>query len=230
MSSKKRLNVKVIGLGGLGSWLVAPLCHFLTYAYPGSHVTFIDGDAYEDKNRDRQVFSKFGNKAEITLERMRELYPKILFGARATYVHDENVVTLIRDGDIVMLGVDNHATRRLISDRCVELDNIVLISGGNEYTNGTVQLHIRRDGEDATLPIANEFHPEIEFPEDRNPHEQGCEELVDAEPQLIITNNLVAARMLSVLYAFLEDKAKYDLIYTDVESGNSRAVAYERTA
>jgi len=228
--SKKRLNIKVIGLGGLGSWLLAPLCHFLSFAHPGSNVTLIDGDAYEDKNRDRQVFTKFGNKAAVTYERVQKQYPGLLFGSRADYVHEENVVSLIRDGDIVMLGVDNHASRRLISDRCVELDNVILISGGNEYTNGTVQLHIRCDGEDVNLPIANEFHPEVEFPEDKNPHEQGCEDLFDTEPQLIITNNLVAARMLSVLYACLQDNAKYDLIYTDVQTGNSRAVTYKRSA
>jgi len=32
--------------------------------------------------------------------------------------------------DLVLLAVDNHATRKLVSDHCARLDNVCLISGG----------------------------------------------------------------------------------------------------
>ena len=123
-----------------------------------------------------------------------------------------------------MMGVDNHATRKLVSDRCEDLENVVLISGGNDFTDGNVQVHIRRDGQNITLPIANDFHPEIMYPEDRNPADAGCEELAQSQPQLVIANNAIAATMLSVFYAYLQDKITYDEIYVDILRGNSRAV------
>ena len=46
-----------------------------------------------------------------------------------TFITDENVAELIHDGDLLMLCCDNHPTRKLISDYCEKLSDIVLISG-----------------------------------------------------------------------------------------------------
>ena len=42
-------NIKVIGLGGIGSYLVEPLTRYLTYNIDQSELklTLIDGDTYE---------------------------------------------------------------------------------------------------------------------------------------------------------------------------------------
>ncbi len=131
---------------------------------------------------------------------------------------------LIREGDVVLSCVDNHATRLLISERAVELNNVTVISGGNEFTDGNAQVHSRRDGKDITLPVANKYHPEIMKPGDKNPGERqrtgGCGVVVASSPQLLFTNHFVSALMLNAFYAFTEgrfEKEKpYDEVYGDV--------------
>lgn len=218
------MNVKVIGIGGIGTCLLPVLIRFLNFNVSDSSVLLIDGDHFEDKNRERQLFDHLGNKAEVTVERLQEQHPRIDLEARPEYVTDDNVVELIHEDDIVLLCVDNHATRKLVSDHCEELNDVTLISGGNELTDGSVHVYVRKDGEDVTLPLANDFHPEIQYPEDRNPVEAGCDEQTEGEPQLLLTNNLVAAMMLSSFYTVLQDKLAYDELYCDLLSGNCRTV------
>jgi hypothetical protein len=119
--------------------------------------------------------------------------------------------------------VDNHATRKLLSDRCTELDDVVLISGGNRFTDGNIQVHVRKDGQDITLPIAS-YKNEIANPTDKNPadvrREGGCEVERASSPQLLITNNVVAALMLNAFYGWtqgkLEGETRYEEVYVDV--------------
>ena len=66
------MNIKIIGLGGVGSILAGRMARFLNYMNVGSHhhesvnIVLIDGDTYEEKNRQRQEFSEVGgNKAEV---------------------------------------------------------------------------------------------------------------------------------------------------------------------
>lgn len=218
------MKVKVIGIGGIGCCLLPVLTQFLNFRYSGAELMLIDGDRYEEKNRERQRFSRLGNKAEVTAETVQNEWMRLHVRAGAEYVSDGNVVSLIREGDIVFLCVDNHATRKLVSDHCEEIDNVVLISGGNELTDGSVHVFIRKNGENVTLPLANDFHPEIQYPEDRNPADAGCEQQSESAPQLVLMNNLVAALMLAAFYRLLQDKEMYDELYCDLVTGNSRAV------
>ncbi|HLC99789.1 MAG TPA: ThiF family adenylyltransferase [Patescibacteria group bacterium] len=218
------MNIKVVGIGGIGGALLPILCRFLAFRSPGARVSLIDGDQYEQKNQERQVFDRPGNKAEVTVGRLVKDFPSLSLQSRPEYLHDGNIVSLIREDDVVLLCVDNHATRKLVSDRGEELDNCVIISGGNEYTDGSVQIFWRREGTCHTLPLANDYHPEIRFPKDKNPGEIGCLEATESTPQLLITNNAIAAVMLSVLYAHLENRVEYDEVYVDILTGNSRGV------
>ena len=223
------MKIKVIGIGGIGGALLPVLTRYLNFAYSDSEVTLIDGDNYESKNKERQEFDSLGNKAQVTVERIASLFDNILFLSKDEYVTDGNVYEVIREGDIVFLCVDNHNSRKLVSDRCEDLQNVTLISGGNDFTDGNVQIYIRREGENLTLPIASDFHPEIMYPEDKNPAEAGCGELAESEPQLLIANNAIASAMLSVFYAYLQGKVHYDEIYIDILTGNSRAVNRQKT-
>lgn len=222
------MQIKVIGLGGIGSCLVPILARFLNYHVGAKdesvELTLIDGDDYEERNRERQEFHRPGNKAEVMAERLRKELANLRLRAKPEYVTGDNVVRLIRDGDVVLLCPDNHATRKLLSDRFEELENGLLISGGNELTTGNVQIYIRKSGRDVTLPIANRFHPEIQNPNDRNPGEGACRARVASEPQILVMNNAVADRMLVALYAYLRGRLNWDEEYLDILSGNHRKV------
>ena len=229
------MKIKIIGIGGIGCSLLKTLPQFLAYYHDEDsdeepEVTLIDGDDFEPRNRDRQADLEVGNKAEEMAKVLTEQWGELIFDAVPSYVSSENVISVVREGDIVFLCVDNHATRRLVSDRCQELQDVLIISGGNEFTDGNIQVNWRRGGEELTMPIANEFHPEILFPRDKNPAERGCDEIVESAPQLLLTNNAVATLMLNAFYAFLEGRLDYDEVYIDMFPNNTRSVKRERVA
>lgn len=213
-SVKKPLKIKVIGTGGIGLGVLPTLCRYLNFngeKYPSVEVSLVDGDSFEEKNRDRQEFAELGPKATITANKYRDEYPRLLFWDHPVYVADHNVIQMIRENDIVLLCVDNHATRKLISERAEELKNVTIISGGNDWTDGNVLVHIRRDDENLTPPLASKFHPEIMNPVDENPADieqkpEGCAELAVSAPQLLLTNNYIAANMLAALYNIINEE------------------------
>jgi len=218
------VNIKVVGLGGIGTCLAPVLCRFLCFERPESTVTFIDGDEYMADNRRRQTFAHFGNKAEVTAEAMQRLFPELCFRAVAEYVRVDNQSALIYNADTVFVCVDNHTTRKLVSDHAGNLSDIAIFSGGNDWTSGAVQIYIRKGGDNQTLPLANQFHPEIEKPKDFHPEGLGCEALQPEAPQLVFANNTAATIMLNAFYAHLQESVMPDEIYFDLLTGSVRAV------
>jgi molybdopterin/thiamine biosynthesis adenylyltransferase len=220
-------KVKVIGLGGIGSYLVEPLCRYLSYQPHMTEVTLVDGDVYEEKNKERQQFDEFANKALVTSNLLKQKFPRIHFRYKGEYVTDSNVISLIRENDYVFLCVDNHATRKIVSDRCEELDNVTLISGGNDYTDGNVIYYVRKDGEDVTLSPTALF-PKIANPTDKNPGDlsdaqrQGCAREAESAPQLLFMNLAIASHMCNVYLAHEQEWANFQQVYVDIRTQRAK--------
>lgn len=226
----KTRKIKLIGAGGIGCYLIDGLARYMSYASENNgEITIIDGDQYEEKNRERQRFNLCRNKATEMMSLQKDNFPKIHFRSKEEYVTQDNVVSLIREDDFVMLCVDNHATRKIVSERCSELDNVTLISGGNDYTDGNVIVYIRKDGKDLTKsPI--ELYPSIANPKDKNPAQltdqerQGCQRESIDNPQLVPTNMTAAAIMLNCYR--LCDLGKYNTtkhqVFFDINTLNQR--------
>jgi molybdopterin/thiamine biosynthesis adenylyltransferase len=205
-----------IGLGGIGSILVEILAKYCNYDMLNQNPNFkkiesvlIDGDYYEFKNQNRQFFEKEGlekNKAYVKTIELSNKYPLIEFNPIDKFINEENISEYIRENDIVFSCVDQHNTRKIISDWVSKLNDILLISGGNELTTTTVQIYLRKEGKDLT-PKITKYHSEIENPKDKHPEDMSCEELQNVEPQLIFTNNYVASMMGAAFYVsyLLED-------------------------
>lgn len=212
-------NIQIIGLGGIGSILCDSLCRFMNYDQNNKyHVILMDGDAYESKNSSRQSFNTFGNKAIVKESEIRLQYEKITTENIPKYISESNIHTHIKSNSVVFLCVDNHATRKLVSDYCKSLDDIILISGGNEFTDGNVQIYIRKNGVDITSNLTD-YHPEIQNPADKNPDDMSCQELAFSSPQLLFTNLTVATIMLWVFYSIVNTHTcKFGEIYFDIES------------
>lgn len=222
----KTRKIKVVGVGGIGCYLIEPLSRYLSYSEDNCEITLIDGDSYEEKNRDRQRFSSFLNKAESTAGQLKTDFPKIHFRSKNEYITEENVVTNIREGDTVFLCVDNHATRKIVSNRCGELDNVTLINGGNDYTDGNVICYIRKDGKDITKSLTD-LHPKIANPEDENPgksdyQNSSCQREAPQQPQLLFTNLAIASMMLNCYRKCEQGKFNYHQVYVDIDSLRSR--------
>jgi molybdopterin/thiamine biosynthesis adenylyltransferase len=194
------MKIVVIGLGGVGSILCERLARFLNYSSNDeAQLVLVDGDTYEPKNYERQEFTQMGNKAEIKAGDLEDQYPNMELDFYPAFINESNISYAIKEGDIVFVCVDNHKTRKIINNYCKQLNDVTLFSGGNEFTDGNVQIYIRKGGKDLT-PDLCAYHPEIENPVDKLPEEMSCEELANSEPQLYFTNLFVATLMCGAFY------------------------------
>ena len=219
------LEIKAIGIGGIGCALLPFLCRYLQYAGEPARLTLIDGDSFERVNAPRQAFSAPGNKAEVKSRELAREFEALAFRSVPEYVTPDNVARLIGAGSVVFLMVDNHASRNLVSRHVYSLADLTLISGGNDYEDGNVQVYVRQGGRDLT-PSLTRYHPEIAHPQDRNPAALSCEELMAAgAPQLLFANLMVASLMLNAFYAIRQGRLNYSEVYLDIVPNLSRAVS-----
>jgi molybdopterin/thiamine biosynthesis adenylyltransferase len=219
------LEIKAIGIGGIGCALLPFLCRYLQYSNEPARLTLIDGDRFERGNAARQSFSGLGNKAEVKARELAREFEALAFRSRPEYVTEDNVAGLIGAGEVVFLMVDNHASRSLVSRHAATLADLSLISGGNDYEDGNVQVYVRREGRDIT-PSLSRYHPEIAAPRDRHPAALSCEELMAAgAPQLLFANLMVASLMLNAFYALRQGRLSYSEVYLDIVQNLSRAVS-----
>jgi len=203
-------RVVIVGLGGIGSWVVQALAPFLNFKNEESWtLVLVDGDEYEEKNRARQAFDELGPKAQVQASWAARRYSRLRVAAVEQYLSADGaegtipISDAVRSGDIIFSCVDNHVTRKVVADHCATLRDCLLISAGNEYTDGNVQIFVRKGGESKT-PELGKYHPEIQEPKDKAPHEMSCEELAASSPQLIFANFQAAALMLNAFYAYSE--------------------------
>ncbi len=231
--------VKVIGLGGVGGIVARYLTVYLAAAeHPQpSRVVLIDGDSYSPENASRMLFSRCGNKAAVLRDDLigAARDSRVTLTAVEEYVSAENLPRLVREGDVVLLAVDNHATRKLVSDFCAELPNVVLISGGNDGvgedpsghklrgTFGNVQIYRRVGGRDET-PSLTAFHAEIAEPGDAAPHDISCTDALVSVPQLLFTNLATASAILNAFWLCDSGDLHYGELCFDVRDGLMRPV------
>jgi len=218
------MNIVIIGLGGIGSILCERIARYIKYSGdPGAKILLVDGDSYEPKNYERQDFTRMGNKAEVKAADMKMQFSSLDVGSFPSFVNETNTGHIIKEGSIVFMCVDNHPTRRLVSYYCKQLNDIILISGGNELTDGNVQIYVRKSGVDITPDLCS-YHPEIETPDDKHPEEMTCEELAISEPQLYFTNLTVATFMCQAFYnVVIKQQCEKSEIYFDMLQMAARA-------
>ncbi len=230
-------DVKLIGLGGSGGPVARYGALYLASLEADTRLFLIDGDGFVPPNSSRMLCGGEGNKAYVVKDDLLRYFGnrRLSLEAIPQYVTPGTIGNLIREGDIVLLAVDNHATRKLVSDFCGEQrENICLISGGNDGigedsqrrdtrgTAGNCQIYIRRDGEDVT-PSLTRFHAEIENPADTRPDES-CVDMLESTPQIAFTNLMTAVSMLNTLWLYLCGALHYPEIAFDIAEGLMRPI------
>lgn len=231
-------SVKIVGLGGVGGIVARYLVIFLASLGDSVRVVLIDGDRFEGRNAERMTFSRIGNKAAVVGDDLCELVAGsgVVLSSVEEYVSTENVDRLVHENDVVLLAVDNHATRKLVSDFCEShRRDLCLISGGNDGveedahgtflrgTYGNVQVHWRCAGRSLT-PRLTALHPEIENPRDRVPTDQSCSALLESVPQILFANLATASAMLSAFLLYACDMLPYGEVCFDIAEGRMRPV------
>lgn len=235
----------LVGAGGVGTWLAEGLARMLEYKYPGSALVIVDGDTYEEKNKERQSFSQMGNKAISTAHNLTSSFnntffipvPKWVVSEDFSGVADEEspkitASNLISENDVIFATVDNFAARKIIFDAASKLHNVDVFTGGNDDALfGSIYHYQRRDGIDITdHPVVN--HPEYENPPDKNPGELSCQDRskIEGGTQLLATNMAVAAFILGrVQKTIISNQSPEETeIYFDL--GLGRSEPYDRRA
>lgn len=204
------MRVVVVGVGGVGGWLVKGLAPMLEANDPGSMLVLVDGDTFEEKNLERQDFHEYGWKAVSRTNEIQPRFPQTIVVAAPFWVVAKSegwpeeegdvigVEHLLEEGDVVFATVDNHAARKLIFEAASRMDNVDVFTGGNDDAYfGSTYHYQRRDGQD-TIDSPFDYHPEMLDPPDRNPGEMSCEERAGMAggTQLLATNMAVSAFLL----------------------------------
>ena len=200
-------NIVVVGLGGIGSWLVPPLARFLNVKQFKGEITLVDGDKFSENNLERQsakVEDIGHSKAEAVAEKLA--MPGLRVRTASVYLTAENIAELIKENSLVIMAVDNHPARALVSKFASTLSNICVLSAGNEKYDGNVHIYLKCKDKEETVSLLNR-HPEIEKITEGDRAVAGCEELIQqGEAQLLVTNYLASAALLVAFYTLWEHK------------------------
>jgi molybdopterin/thiamine biosynthesis adenylyltransferase len=232
----KEINgLRILGVGGVGGAVLEPVLRYFTYSHRQGEmldVTLVDGDEYEAKNLVRQAMSEDDigtNKAQAAFDKLSKTFGMLDIQVFPQYLTSDNIAGQVHDGDVVLMSFDNFKSKKMVADHCATLDNVILISGGNEWIDGNVQIYIRENGVALTANLPD-YHPEIEFPKDKSPDEIGCAEAMVSAPQLLAMNLTVAAFMFNSMYFVLnredddelKDRQLYGEVYVDIAENKAR--------
>lgn len=236
------VSIKLIGAGGTGS-IVARYGLMFVASLAGSQRanvgwTIIDGDEFEDSNRSRMFFSHDGNKATVLCDDLIDLVVEspVTLTAVEEYVTQDNMPRVFHNGDIILLTVDNHATRKLVSEYCEhQLDEFALFSCGNDGvekdgsgrllrgTYGNCQIFLKGLYESPSL---TRYHPEIGNPVDKLPTAtKHCTEIIDSTPQILFANLAAASSLLNALWLYLCGRLHYSELAFDIADGKMQPLA-----
>lgn len=178
--------IYIIGCGGVGSWL-APNLAMLT-----RDITLVDGDILEEKNLNRQLFSRDDigrNKAEVLAARHELLHlPKFY-----SYLSIDHA-----DIDWIFCVVDNHAARKDVLNAC-DAFGCQAILGANETYSSEAYYYHREFKYSPVDPRV--YYPEILTDESNNPLSRGtgCTGKAQEEnPQLASANYMAGALCVSL--------------------------------
>lgn len=194
----------LVGAGGTGSHFIAPALAYL-HAYQTNQnsaweMLVVDGDNYEYKNLERQLFDPdfVGQNKADALVSMYGRYPLV---SVPKFIGQDDLDALIPEFSTVFIGVDNYSVRALIVDHATKLKNVVIINAGNEKSDGTVQVWVRQNGKNITPPLTF-LHPEIKYVSKDDRSAMTCAQAAEIPggEQLILANFTAAQGMLHALW------------------------------
>ena len=117
----------VVGCGGLGGHLIDLLVRVGIGA-----IRAVDGDVFEESNLNRQLLSEVPllgvSKAKAAAQRVGRVNPEVEIEALECYLTEANAAELIAGCDVVLDGLDNIHSRRILAHAC-EKANVPYIFG-----------------------------------------------------------------------------------------------------
>jgi molybdopterin/thiamine biosynthesis adenylyltransferase len=113
-------TVAVCGAGGLGGTIIELL------ARQGiGHLVIIDNDTFTENNLNRQIIATESDlkksKVKIATARVKKINSAVVVSAVNKTIDSKNIKKLIIDASVVLDGLDNLKTRRVVARACDEL-------------------------------------------------------------------------------------------------------------
>lgn len=200
-------DIVIVGLGGIGSWLVEPLMRYSLFSLrdkPRFHL--VDGDNYSISNQARQsIHPKLigMNKASANALKLRQYFPSLEIKEIPEFISNSNIDSILntgRNGTYVFNCCDNNYCRKIITEYIVKhKPESIILSGGNEITDGNSHIYDKNNSCNSILTS----HPEVDLAlatEDRGA--MSCQQIAEmpSSSQIIVTNFWAAAIMLQQFY------------------------------
>src|SRR5690606_7599993 len=167
-----RARVAVVGLGGVGSWVVESLVRSGV-----GHLALIDADDICVSNTNRQLPALEGqygrNKADAMADRCRAINPAVSIETVAMFLTPSNQAQLLDHGyDLVLDACDSFRTKVEMIAWCRRRKLPILVSGSAGGRTDPTQVRIRdlsRTEHDALLAlIRRKLRTEFNFPKNRD--------------------------------------------------------------
>lgn len=115
-----RSTVAVCGAGGLGGTIIELL------ARQGiGHLVIIDNDKFAENNLNRQIIATESDlrksKVKVAAARVKKINSAVLISAVNKTINSKNIKEIVIDAGVVLDGLDNLKTRRIVACACDEL-------------------------------------------------------------------------------------------------------------
>jgi len=116
-----RSTVAVCGAGGLGGTIIELL------ARQGiGHLVIIDNDKFAENNLNRQIIATESDlrksKVKVAAARVKKINSAVVISAVNKTINSKNIKEIIIDASVVLDGLDNLKTRRIVARACDELE------------------------------------------------------------------------------------------------------------
>lgn len=195
LHENKPYKVLMIGAGGIGNYCA------IGCAEKGMQLTVIDGDKYENRNKNRQIYCETG---EFKSQRLCEIIKKqynLVWDARTEFFKGEDY-----DVDLVIGCVDTIEARALISE-WAEVKNIPYIDGGVSETKG--QAKFKKNTDLVRKLVA-----------------ESC--AIKANPSIIIPNCIIGFHLSNMISFAIEEGKPYRFDYDTTLEQRTSEVFYEK--
>lgn len=241
-------QIHLIGAGGTGGYALEYLARLLAGSKHSIHV--YDGDVVESKNLKRQNFysSDIGrHKSTALVERLTtniEDAPEMTAHTEYITSADDMVAEILIHSEpetsiMVLLAVDNIATRRLMNTVIIELREsgipVVALDSGNDDQGGQVVLYanapvihkpVLGKSKLVMLPTMLQMFPEIDRIKDASDENPGlvmnCADNAESKPQSMMNNVRNGELLASITYQVMDKKiASGNLWLSNQLTGNT---------
>ena len=131
-----QVRIYAIGMGGIGSFLMAPLSKMVQHGslnkWRLESLVLVDGDSYTDSNLSRQFFPRACsgmNKAmaqQVVLNALADPEQEVRVAAIPSFVLRKNIHTILPMPScfpVIISMVDNHECRKILSEHCASSCN-----------------------------------------------------------------------------------------------------------